>query len=689
MKSIAGMKDVVNSESVLWQTWYSVPLLTAFGNAPNEHNNNSSRFGKLLQLQWNDGQIVGAFIKTFLLEKCRVSGPNLNEGNFHIFRQILDSLDPESLSNLYLDPEIIYKIAPPSDNIIRSTYAETAKSLKMLNINELNEIMIILAIILNLGNVAFITKDDHIHIGRESQKFLCNTSKLLKIEPEALIKLLVTKTFVTKARDSIYTSLCSNKEECYERRNCLMRYLYNNLFLWLIDRVNEQIYYPENDYKLLGILDIYGFEVFESNTFEQLCINYANERLQQFFVCDHLLKQKRDLESEGFFIENIDTSSYSQRIDLLDGNVSIFGVLNEECTMKRFNTDVFVNARLSETFKTNKYFEKSANNFSTIFVIKHFAGDVAYNTKTMLFKNRDKIPDEMIGFLKECKFPFLECILETNKLTNKTSLGKFKKSLDDLINILNESDVHYIKCLKPNNIQLSGFVDELFLNNQLHSNGIIDILKLQFQNFFIKLPVKEFLKSVSKNTFNILEIIFKESIHVGNEFIYLTEDAYFGFEILKCVERSSAARKVQRCWINYVQRRKTILTIQQFENKNNIIEEMIDLRKTSSEVYITRDDSSVNLTDHFTTSCMKAEEYLRVHYVRKSYEGEPLSLCLEKIFNNVETKKFKRVLFFGDRIISYNRLAEIPVRLHLSKSCIPYSNLLPKSELAKGLTDIF
>lgn len=193
--------------------------------------------------------------------------------------------------------------------------------------------------------------------------------------------------------------------------------------------------------------------------------------------------------------------------------------------MKRFNTDVFVNIRLADTLRSSKYFDTPGNNFSTCFVIKHFAGNVTYDTKTMLYKNRDKVPEEMISFLKDCKFPFLECMLRSSNDTssNKTLLNKFtvlptqhflklfskpsffQKSLDNLMQTLNQSDVHYVKCLKPNSFQIRGYLDEAYFIQQLRSNGIFDIFKLHFQNFCIRYNFERFIRKFSKKLYNCLQ----------------------------------------------------------------------------------------------------------------------------------------------------------------------------------------
>lgn len=179
---------------------------------------------------------------------------------------------------------------------------------------------------------------------------------------------------------------------------------------------------------IAAILDIYGFEVFSFNTFEQLCINYANERLQKFFVNNYIVEHIKEIESEGFKVETIDVTEYSARVSLLDGTLSVFSILNEECLLKRFNSDSFVNSRITENLKNHTYFGVSAKNSDSEFLIRHYAGDVSYNSKDMVAKNRDKVPKDIVKFLLEnCRFEFLKDIINKDKIEHETSSTLLKK----------------------------------------------------------------------------------------------------------------------------------------------------------------------------------------------------------------------------------------------------------------------
>ncbi|KAL3273957.1 hypothetical protein HHI36_015380 [Cryptolaemus montrouzieri] len=333
--------DVLNK--VLYKTWCSVPVLAAFGNASTAHNTNSSRFGKLIQMQCRDGRIVGAYIQSFLLERSRVSGPNKGESNFHIFNQILGNVDEITLDQIYLNKSTEYKICPNVFYHEHCSFSDTLEAMKYLQFKDINNILRVLSLILNLGNIEFANKDDKLTIPQDCKHFLNFCAKIFQCNTSSLTQLFVRRLIAPKLRrGSLWYTSCVNIEECQERKNSLMRFLYDKLFNWLIESINNQIYYGHK-HDCLGILDIYGFEVFAHNTFEQLCINYANERLQKYYVNDFYDKQVNYLyEKCEKITAKYDMSTYNKRINLMDGTFSVFGILNEECLIKRYNTDIFI-----------------------------------------------------------------------------------------------------------------------------------------------------------------------------------------------------------------------------------------------------------------------------------------------------------------------------------------------------------
>lgn len=242
-------------DAVLRKAWASVPLLSAFGNAPTQMNPNSSRFGKLLRLQYIEGKLTGAQIETYLIEKSRVASVNKDEGNFHIFRQMLDSLDDDTLKTLFLSKGDNYCIAPNVQ--IKSAYGESIKAMETLNIVELDHIHTILAAILNLGNVLFLENTNPCHgdgyevdciiVAPYSQKYLSNASRLLQVTDIQLAEVLCNSQFASNCNDSVLKSPCTNVQDCEARRDCLMRLLYERLFCWLVNSINFQLFQGATD----------------------------------------------------------------------------------------------------------------------------------------------------------------------------------------------------------------------------------------------------------------------------------------------------------------------------------------------------------------------------------------------------------------------------------------------------------
>ncbi|XP_044759858.1 unconventional myosin-XIX-like isoform X2 [Coccinella septempunctata] len=538
---------------ILRKTCSAVTVLAAFGNASTIHNCNSSRFGKLTQMQCVNGKFVGSYIQTYLLEKSRVSGPNRGESNFHIFNQVLNDLDENVLEKVYLSKTTEYAICPRMTYQRSNSFSDVVEMMNFLNIKEVNDVLQILSLILNLGNIIFTCNDETLVILQECKQYLNFCAWIFQCSTSTLAQLFTKRLIAPKLRrGTLCFTSCANIEECNERKNSLMRFLYEKLFNWLVGKINEQTYYRKK-HDCLGILDIYGFEIFTHNTFEQLCINYANERLQQFYMNDYFNKQVNYMYEKCEKIVKYDMSKYNKRISLLDGTISVFGILNEECLVKRYNTDRFIATRLSNCLRKNDFFIDRKDYRSTKFSIRHYAGVVEYDSRSMVGKNRDKLPEEMILFLKETKLTLLSEILnlenEDSQVSHsKTLLAKFKKSLDNLMVSLNEADTHYIKCLKPNQNQLPNRFDDSFFMEELKYNGIIDTLDLEFQNFSTVLSKTDFSKNFDLMILQELRGLLEGKVYVGRDKIYFNDDSFSLILKYKMILMASSVRKIQRLW---------------------------------------------------------------------------------------------------------------------------------------------
>lgn len=539
----------------------SNPILEAFGNATTTRNENSSRFGKFIQLHFNrSGSMKGATISTYLLEKTRVTHHNAGECNFHIFYQILQGIKQENnngycLQNLCISEDMKFRILPEGSGrtaeMDSKKFQNTLQALEEVGItgNQKQSIFRILFGILYLCNVEFTKGHDEecAAIKNNTQTVIgINTvSEQLGIDSKKLEQVLLHRSIHSgsKARRSMFVKPI-RMEEANSRRDCLAMLLYSKLFDWLVKFINSQ-FQTESGKEIIGLLDIYGFECFEQNSLEQLCINYANERLQQHFV-KHFLKNLQ----EEYIQENIgwmytDFSDNQSCIDNLDGIPGIFSILNEEVYLNRLVDTKMLGERIvkltqgilggnvengnltsparneplllsnqrpvnSRSFLSKQIFSShlkhSRQKAGPEFTVKHFAGDVTYQVSALVDKNKDNIPAELESLFLSSHFDFVKQIMDISYIDleraveelpgkkKKTVLTKFKSSLDQLMSSLNAANVHYVRCLKPNSENTPNRFDRPYMMSQLKANGIIETVKISQQGHPARFTYRNFLQ---------------------------------------------------------------------------------------------------------------------------------------------------------------------------------------------------
>eukprot|EP00106_Octopus_bimaculoides_P009923 XP_014777365.1 PREDICTED: unconventional myosin-XIX-like isoform X3 [Octopus bimaculoides] len=444
----------------------SNPILEAFGNATTTRNENSSRFGKYIQLNFNrSGNMKGAAISTYLLEKTRVVHQGPAECNFHIFYQMMQPglRGIKAIGQFFdgFDQSISFRILPGQSERSAGKDSEmlqnTMKALEEIGVtdSQTKQIFQILLAILYLGNIEFIKGQDEdttkIKQSKGSSDAMQNACNLLCIDSRQLQHILLHRNIHSgrKGRESMFVKPV-RQSEAANRRDCLAMLLYSSLFNWLVSYINDQ-FHGNSCKQSIGLLDIYGFECFQQNSLEQLCINYANERLQQHYV-QHFL---RDLQTE-YIDENIEWT-YTEfednqpHIDLLDGTCGVFALLNE-----------------------------------------------------------DNIPSEVENLVKTSQLDFVQQIMtsitsststttttSTPSKKKKTVLTKFKTSLDQLMLSLNASDVHYVRCLKPNKDCVPNKFDRLFMMSQLKASGILETVEISHQGHPVRMTYADFLRRYS------------------------------------------------------------------------------------------------------------------------------------------------------------------------------------------------
>uniref|UniRef100_A0A8C2Z1I8 Myosin XIX n=1 Tax=Cyclopterus lumpus TaxID=8103 RepID=A0A8C2Z1I8_CYCLU len=466
--TVAASSSVVKSQDTVERIERRVldsnPIMEAFGNACTLRNNNSSRFGKYIQLQLDRCQLlVGASVQTYLLEKSRVACQLANERNFHIFYQMMKMATDEQRKEWKMPPGQCFVWLPNSEKTVEEDcFHETVEAMVHLGINteRQRQIFRILAGILQLGNVNFYSSTDEsqpCNLDEQSKDFSQRAAELLCVPAEELQMCLRVR--MLKAGKQSVLKPCS-QAECSMRRDCLAKVIYAQLFDWLVTFINNSICADKSTWcNFIGVLDVYGFECFQINNLEQLCINYANEKLQQHFVSHYLRAQQEEYVSEGLEWSFVKYQDNQSCLDLLEGSpVSVFSLLNEESRLNRVSDAKTLRVRLEKELCDNANISWDKFSKEPHFTVAHYAGKVHYQIQGMVEKNKDPVPPELSSLLQKSDNPLLHQIFTDKETENPTTKGlskvtvvsKFKNSLESLMKILHTTTPHYTRCIKPN-----------------------------------------------------------------------------------------------------------------------------------------------------------------------------------------------------------------------------------------------
>ncbi|KAL2946237.1 hypothetical protein AAZX31_20G002600 [Glycine max] len=510
-----GGRAATEGRSVEQQVLESNPVLEAFGNAKTVRNNNSSRFGKFVEIQFDQkGRISGAAIRTYLLERSRVCQVSDPERNYHCFYMLCaapqEDVDKYKLGNPrkfhYLNQSNCIELDGLDDS---KEYLATKRAMEVVGINsdEQDAIFRIVAAVLHLGNIEFVKggedetdssqpKDEksHFHLKIAAELLMCDEKSL---EDSFCKRVMVTRgDTITKSLDPNAAALS---------RDALAKIVYSRLFDWIVDKINNSIGQDPDSTNLIGVLDIYGFESFKTNSFEQFCINLTNEKLQQHFN-QHVFKMEQEEytkeEIDWSYIEFVDNQDVLDLIEKKPGG--IIALLDEACMFPRSTHETFAE-KLYQTFKDNKRFSKPKLS-RTDFTINHYAGDVTYQTDFFLDKNKDYVVPEHAALLSNSKCPFVSGLFpplpeETTKSTKFSSIAtQFKLQLQSLLETLNATEPHYIRCVKPNNLLKPGMFENNNVLQQLRCGGVMEAIRISCAGYPTRKNFDEFVQR-----FTILE----------------------------------------------------------------------------------------------------------------------------------------------------------------------------------------
>uniref|UniRef100_A0A4W6CF13 Myosin VIIAa n=1 Tax=Lates calcarifer TaxID=8187 RepID=A0A4W6CF13_LATCA len=498
------------------------PILEAFGNAKTIRNDNSSRFGKYIDIHFNKrGAIEGAKIEQYLLEKSRVCRQAYDERNYHIFYCMLKGMTADEKKKLGLSKATDYAyltignctVCDGRDDLKEYSNIRSAMKVLMFTDKENWEISKLLAAILHMGNLRY--------DGKNSCVCVC---LYVQVDGKDLMNCLTSRTLITRG-ETVSTPL--SMDQALDVRDAFVKGIYGRLFVWIVEKINAAIYKPPSSQpkvlrRSIGLLDIFGFENFAVNSFEQLCINFANENLQQFFV-RHVFK----LEQEEYNLEHINWQhiEFTDNQDALDmiaiKPMNIISLIDEESKFPK-GTDTTMLNKLNFQHKLNTNYIPPKNNYETQFGIQHFAGVVFYETRGFLEKNRDTLYGDIIQLVHSSKNKFIKQIFQADVYIGHSTLNKvwlasvytlpfilkvltgsitrsptlssqFKRSLELLMRTLSVCQPFFVRCIKPNEYKKPMLFDRELCVRQLRYSGMMETIRIRRAGYPIRYTFVEFV----------------------------------------------------------------------------------------------------------------------------------------------------------------------------------------------------
>lgn len=480
------------------------PPLESFGNAKTTRNNNSSRFGKFIRIHFGpSGRIAGADIEQYLLEKSRVTFQLKGERNYHIFYQVLSNGIPEVAEKLLLTPDAgLYSNVNQGELLIDGVDDQeemklTDQAFDVLGVSKDEKMSMykVTGAALHIGEMKFKQRPKEEQAEADGTAEAEKVSFLLGLNAGDFVKAILKPKLKVGTE---YVQKSQNLQQVHHSSGALSKGTYDRMFKYLVTRLNKTLDTKQKRQYFIGVLDIAGFEIFTLNTFEQLCINYTNERLQQFFNHHMFVLEQEEYKKEGIQWEFIDFGMDLQAcIDLIEKPMGIMSILEEECIVPKASDNTFKEKMYSQHLGKSPHFGKpkppKPGFAEAHFELHHYAGTVPYNITGWLEKNKDPMNECLINLMSESKEKLVAELFPQEKQETggkkkksasfQTISSTHRESLNKLMTTLHSTHPHFIRCIIPNEQKAPLIMESALVLHQLHCNGVLEGIRICRKGF--------------------------------------------------------------------------------------------------------------------------------------------------------------------------------------------------------------